>query len=1165
MDNAHAHPQSPASTLHVRSRSIPPSLRDYRTSHTTPKSAPHTRQQRILQTRHARFSAQRLSVNGITVPFPPLTRSTENDTPYFSSPRLAKREEDGNTSDRTGDLTGSSTQSSILYELTNSSGYRLRGLQRRAPIPVFQDDSEKCLTPAPGSHTPSVYHDASSDIQPSSTSDSAQDCSPTMGLREVSVNLHRTSPHKDSPFYRSIRSGVNRKSSQGKSRFNSEEYIEHIENELQLVKDSMYSPTTHVPWKDKLKKAKDENDRLRKELDSMRSSFELELHQTVERSTEIELRLKRRIKDLEDEVDHKQSVIQDLEGDRDEKRFDQNTMEALKTRIEKLEEEKASLETTNRDMTKRNEVLTHLLALSPTKTQHGADLHTSRRKHARPMSVIIPRMPSSPDSQLSKSRPQSIIASPALAASEYFTNIVSSPMASSPTGIAPISPKALDDSRSVNSILGESCIAASNSTQSRRSTLGSSTTSSNSPDMAPISHIRTESRPQLVRYPSKRRPRKFMPGSTQLKPLLLPSFTAGNGNLPPASPMTSPNRPMSAMTGYVTSQSSRWEPLSPSQGRDGEHEEAPLPSPSGIESGQPEPSFQSLDEVFSKDMEPFETIGQHTIGGEVQNCSAQYSPPLQNTLLDSAASIASLDNFEISEPFDSWGVDMTPIPANGRDRTVHDSVEMRDGERLGYDSTFSEALGCQLDDPSIGPMDDSLNVPRPLFSRHWTEGIDTGQSSAHLQYQESSATRRKHRKGSLSFKSRESEANVNDPNSLDPPRGSTRVRPILRQGSVKRSSQAFSKKQQPSISREKLSTKARNPLEMLRQRGIGSRPLAALTVQAIYATLSRYTSYIQSFKRDPFALARRVIANAWRSNWVRLGKLSWWVLGLFIGYRYPDPDQVPPDWDKYDGESIADRCCIPPRNNVPQGNVSDENNGRASKVVGEHKKPPALTESDPGAPTIAPEPPPKEPKTGWGHSLFLWGKFSVALMLAVGGAIVNGPAEMLQETEERRRSRTYPKPESRDLGDTYTPPQSVHVDVATDAADQRKQIRKENDSTAEDPPGSVRKARSLSSPLPSPGGRAAAAIDASRLLLKDKRDGPGSEQASEDQPCKNELSSMDDTLKPTRSERKGWEDIFQHPNPHHPRPGQSISSIALSDSALDSHISCGKQPISEHS
>ena len=96
---------------------------------------------------------------------------------------------------------------------------------------------------------------------------------------------------------------------------------------------------------------------------------------------------------------------------------------------------------------------------------------------------------------------------------------------------------------------------------------------------------------------------------------------------------------------------------------------------------------------------------------------------------------------------------------------------------------------------------------------------------------------------------------------------------------------------------------------MLQQRNIAARPLAAVTIKTIYGTLSRYTTYIRDFKKDPLALARRVMANAWRINWKVMGRLSWWVLGLFLGPSRAAEQSQAWDWDDYDGEAIADRHC----------------------------------------------------------------------------------------------------------------------------------------------------------------------------------------------------------------------------------------------------------------
>ena len=52
-------------------------------------------------------------------------------------------------------------------------------------------------------------------------------------------------------------------------------------------------------------------------------------------------------------------------------------------------------------------------------------------------------------------------------------------------------------------------------------------------------------------------------------------------------------------------------------------------------------------------------------------------------------------------------------------------------------------------------------------------------------------------------------------------------------------------------------------------------------------------------------------------------------------------------------------------------------------------------------------------KSTWGESLLLWGKFSVAIMLAVGGAVVKGPGEMLRDADNRDVSNSWPQRKSK--------------------------------------------------------------------------------------------------------------------------------------------------------
>ncbi|KAH0835317.1 hypothetical protein AYO21_01539 [Fonsecaea monophora] len=1143
MDDAHAHPQSPVTTLHVRSRSIPSSFHEYPSSHTTPKSAPHTRQQRLLQTRHAKFSAQSLSVNGISVPFPSLNRSSENDSPYFPSPRFNRREENGSDLNKAEKLSGASTESAILAEISNTNTCRIRGLKKRAALPIFQDSPEKTTIRDTGANTPSVYHDAYSDLHPPSGPDSLRESPVNMGLREVSVNLQRSSPRKDSPYYRQVRSGSHRKASQTKPRFNSEEYIEHIENELQMVKDAMYSPTTHMHWKEKLRKAKEENERLKKEMEAIRASFEFELHETVERSTEMELKLKRRIKDLEDEVELKKSVIHDLECDREEKRSDQNALEVLKAKIEKLEEERSSLETTNRDMTKRNEVLTQLLALSPTKAQPSSGIPTPRRKSGRPMSLVIPRLPTSPVLPTFQSRPQSIVASPALAASDYFAaHPPSSPLSASPFDATARSLDAVDDRLSIDSVLEETELQDAHGIESGRATLVSS--SSNSPDMMG-GHVRTQSRSQIVlRHPSKRRPRKFMPGSTQLKPLLLPTFTAESGNLPSTTPVTSPTRGLPILP---SSETRRFEETPFTHAVLGDRLETPFPSPDNF-LDRPGTDYQSLDEVFASDEQAFqpEVLPEPLEGLSFSGNMAQYQCPQQAGEIESTMEPCS------SPQIRSWvSKTISSLPGDVAHNPHHTTVSMTEGEDedapdiSGNSKVFNRRhTRSDLESLDASHFRGNVDIPRPLFSDHRTPC--GGNSSPSRGYPDSPLNPRKRRKTSSICESDDSKDDAVDHEY----RNGQMCRPsrlgVVTSGSITEQNTRKSMNECPSLPKKQVTAPTRTPLEMLQHRGISSKPLATLTIQTVYATLSRYTTYIQGFKRDPLSLARRVIANAWRSNWAMFGKLSWWVLGLFIGYQRPKTDHEDWDWAKYDGESIADQCCLPdPDRSLTQPFCRSICEAGPQCSGGEIEESENQAQTSPSSTSAANRTPPVNgPQNGWGRSLYLWGKFSVAIMLAVGGAIVKGPAEMLRDADDRRKSRSNSLTEN---GAASCQPRRAEYSKANRAADHRKDVGLQHhpsSSRVDETPDVARKARSFSSPAISPPMHMRTACGANGNIEHRNLSTVSLPSPNESLLGKDVSWWGEDTLKPARSDRKGLDSVFQAPDYVKSMPDEPVTPSA---------------------
>ena len=119
------------------------------------------------------------------------------------------------------------------------------------------------------------------------------------------------------------------------------------------------------------------------------------------------------------------------------------------------------------------------------------------------------------------------------------------------------------------------------------------------------------------------------------------------------------------------------------------------------------------------------------------------------------------------------------------------------------------------------------------------------------------------------------------------------------------------------------SSRPRSPLETLHKRTASPAPLTSVTIRTILDTLSHYTYCVWKLRRDPIALARRLIVNIWRSNWKRLGKLSWWVLGLFLGpgarrKQVGDAHSAGCDWEKHDEEAIVGKICSPESRSLQQ-------------------------------------------------------------------------------------------------------------------------------------------------------------------------------------------------------------------------------------------------------
>ncbi|KAI9730712.1 MAG: hypothetical protein M1834_005681 [Cirrosporium novae-zelandiae] len=181
-----------------------------------------------------------------------------------------------------------------------------------------------------------------------------------------------------------------------------------------------------------------------------------------------------------------------------------------------------------------------------------------------------------------------------------------------------------------------------------------------------------------------------------------------------------------------------------------------------------------------------------------------------------------------------------------------------------------------------------------------------------------------------------------------------------------------------------------------------TRHFPSSTIISKYAChlLSNYTSYIaefQEFRKDPFYIARQIIANAWYSNWRRLGHLSWWILGLLLGSKWRDEQQrcilrgseVTEDFDlQYPSSEpgmkthAADGTLVAGKARKRTTNIRSPANAIATSK--QYQRKPSFIASQLSR-------------------LGLWAKFSVALVLVIGVAIKEGPQVLLSHPKCPRK------------------------------------------------------------------------------------------------------------------------------------------------------------------
>jgi hypothetical protein len=969
--------------------------------------------QRRLQLRNSAFgthiSAQRLGARFSSIfhgneepqTAPVRDREQENQTPHRGSVRSTR----SNYS-----LTSSL---GILNEISNST--HIPSLRKRPSIPIYEDNPERPLLERSPATPDSQFQEASSTIQsPLSPLGLAyiQGGITTMRLREVSGNERRQSPPLSSPLLSANSKGRRRTTGMRHASFEAAEYIDHIETQLEQVKQAMHSPKSGKPIHEKMRTLVAENARLQTTINELESSFEARVKSSVEHMTAGEGEMRRKLRCMEDDLRERDLKIEQLEYEHDQARLDEEIMETLKATIDRLEGEKRTLEDANSSMEKRNEILSEMLAFSPTKSNQGCELVSPTRNGGRlprPVSMMSwTRFPSSPTWKQS-SRPSSIVTSPTT-----------------------ISPGGYFNSRNVlelelehpcndaDSGLGESCSTKSPiTTSTRRSTSASQASISPSAWGLPLPISPVEGG-GTIRPIQKRKPRRFMTGSTQLKPLLLPSMAAESAGL------TSPRSPT-------------------------RHEifEAPTPIDQTVFSHDLEGSLTAPKrDVSHESIDPTISFLSHPFDGvsltEEESAVAEIgSSPPHLSVLDELSLSAKSSSLEIElggmlflqEGFsgdieEETGVEAENDEDEGESADLVDSPERR--ILFTADQSRSQRL-IMAESVPVNNIRSSLASQERLMDS--IEALMQTTSPSH-EARDSSPNPRKRRRTSQSSPSSasirlEPASNVSSnitagstgsPSALRPPdlgTGRATQEPDHRSTEYKLevnsstlANRAASQRASSSPINEKRLSRTRSPFEILQRTSTSSTPLTVVTIRSIYGTLSRYTTYISEFKSDPWALARRVIANAWSSNWKRFGKLSWWVLGIFIPGGQGNYAAVNGwDWDSYDGEAVADRFCTPESliteaMAIANSEPCSSPGKRSVRFETHHDNYRTQGSKVPAKPALKGS---KEKQTGLGKSLYLWGKFSLAIMLAVGGAVLKGPAEMLKDCHTRGQVASSPQ------------------------------------------------------------------------------------------------------------------------------------------------------------
>lgn len=195
----------------------------------------------------------------------------------------------------------------------------------------------------------------------------------------------------------------------------------------------------------------------------------------------------------------------------------------------------------------------------------------------------------------------------------------------------------------------------------------------------------------------------------------------------------------------------------------------------------------------------------------------------------------------------------------------------------------------------------------------------------------------------------------------------------------------------------------------------------AVPMPQAHGLFSRLKALVLQTRQDPPALARRLIHNAWAIGTAKLGGLGWWLLGLVYKHRgrgknreadakttVEDVTNGSREWHHLTPK--ADDFKHPGLDGSSSQAIAEYHVRRTSEAVTklldsdqsilQHETSRGFQESR-RQPHHSPCPDCQEPSSR--RSLRLWFRFSLAIILAVGLAIKDGPGVLLEDCQQANR------------------------------------------------------------------------------------------------------------------------------------------------------------------